>query len=121
MMHSHFLYQLLAQEIRLVFREVHVVLITERGVHNHQRVQREVGQFVRSGIDPPYGTCGLEAETGFVGKTCCEIIRITYFHELLELPERCTQVVGAEHAAVFNLRDVAVVTAVYTQIDVVVT
>ena len=48
-----------AQEIRLIFREVHVVLVTQRRVHHHQRVQGKVGQSHRLGVDPAYGTGGL--------------------------------------------------------------
>ena len=38
MMHMHLLNQPLAEEIRFVFAEVHVVLIAQRGVHDHERM-----------------------------------------------------------------------------------
>ena len=117
-MHAHFLDDAFAEEIRFVFREVHIILIAERGVHDHQGVQREVGQLIRSGIDPPNGSGGLQTESCLIGKTAGEIIRITGLDKSLELAQRSPQVMGAEHAAVLDLGDVAVVTAVHAQIDI---
>ena len=96
---ANFLYQSFAEEIGLVFGEVHIILITQCAVHNCQRVQREIRQFHGLWVDPTNGTCGLQAETCLVGKAHGEVICITVIGELLQLVDGATQIVRAMECA----------------------
>lgn len=73
---AHFVDEAFAEEIGLVFAQVHVVRLAERVVHDHQRMEREVRQLVRLGIDPSHSPRGLQAEACGVRKAHREIIRI---------------------------------------------
>ena len=108
---AHFVDETFAEEIGLVFAQVHVVRLAERVVHDHQRMEREVRQLVGLGIDPSHGTCGLQTESRLIGKTHGEIIGVACISKPLHLVNIASQVVCAVHAAVFDLRQIAVVTA----------
>ena len=104
-------YQPSAQVKGFVFRQVHIVFITQRRVHNHQRVQCQLGQFHGHGVDPSHGACGLEAETCGVCKAHCEVVRITGFGQFLQKACGTAQIVGAMQGADRMFGQVAVVTA----------
>ena len=74
--HAHFVYQPLAQEICLVFGKVHIVGVTERGVHDRERMKREWCQLERDRVDPSDSPTCLQTETGRVGKAHREIIGV---------------------------------------------
>lgn len=41
--HPHFVNQPLAKEISFVFAQIHIIVVAERIVHYHQRMERERG------------------------------------------------------------------------------
>ena len=87
MMHFDFGNQLLAQEIRLIFGKIHIVLLTECIVHHNERMKGEIRQFVGIGIDPPNGTGGLQSETSLICKSHREIIRIAGSSQAFEMAD----------------------------------
>ena len=95
MMELDFLNQTLAEEVRLVFGEVHIIVVTKRAVHDRQRMECEIRQLHRVWVDPSYRTCCLKTETCLVGKAHREVIRVTGICEALHLVNRAAQVVTA--------------------------
>lgn len=120
MVHLDFGDEALAEEIGFVLREVHVVFVAQRAVHDGKRMKREWRQLVRLRVDPSNGTRGLQAETGIIGKAHREIVGIACISKALHVVNVAAQIVRTEHSAVFDFRDVAVITAMHAQIRVVV-
>ena len=118
---THFVDEAFAEEIRLVFGEMHVVFVTQRAVHDGERMKREVSQLHGDWIDPTDSAACLQTEAGGVGKTHREIIGIAGICQALHLFDGTAQVVRTIHPAVLDFRNGAVVTAVNTQIDVIMT
>lgn len=118
--HLDFGDEALAEEIGFVLREVHVVFVAQRAVHDGKRMKREWRQLVRLRVYPSHGTRSLQAETGTISKAHREIVGVTCISQPLHMVNVATQIVRAEHAAVFDFRDVAVITAMHAQIRVVV-
>ena len=87
-MHPHFANQPFAEEISLVFGQIHIVLVTQSPIHDHERMEREVGHLIGLRIDPSYVTGSLQTETGRIGKAHSEIIRIACGCQMFEMRNR---------------------------------
>ena len=84
-------------------------------------MEREVCQLVGLGVDPPYGTGSLKAETGSVGEAHTKIVPVAGIDQLLHPIDGAAQVMGAEHTAILDLGYIAVITAMYAKVGVVMT
>ena len=81
----HFLDEAFDHEVRFLLVEVHVVVVTQRTIHNHQRMEGQRREFVGLGVDPAHGARGLETETDVIRETHCEIVAVAGVHEALHL------------------------------------
>lgn len=81
----HFLDEAFAHEECFLLVEVHVVVVTQRTIHDHQRMEGQRREFVGLGVDPANGARSLETETDVIRETHREIIAIAGIHEPLHL------------------------------------
>ena len=81
----HFLDEAFAHEECFLLVEVHVVVVAQRTIHNHQRMEGQRREFVGLGVDPANGTRGLETETDMIREAHCEIIAVAGVHKSLHL------------------------------------
>ena len=114
MVHAHLVNQSFAEEISLIFGQIHIVLLVERVIHHQQRMQGEGSQLVRIGIDPPNGTRGLETESGGIRKTHREIIGETGLDKTRKMACRAAQEMGTMERTDRLFRQVSVITAMHT-------
>lgn len=112
-MHLHLGYQPFAEEIGLIFRQIHIVRVTQRAVHDSQRMQGERSQFIRRRVDPLYGTGGLKTETCLVSEAHREIIGVTCGDQLTHEADRAAQEMTSVESR-FDGRELSVITAVYS-------
>ena len=108
------------EEIGFIFGEMHVVVVAEGAVHDVQRMEREVRQLHRNRIDPMDGAACLETETGLVGKAHREVICVAGISKALHMVNIAAQIVSAEHPAVLDCRDRAIVTAMHAEVHITV-
>ena len=66
-----------AEEICFIFREVHIIGAAQSAVHDSKRMKCQRRKLVSNRVDPSHCARGLKTETGLVGKTHREIIRIS--------------------------------------------
>ena len=64
---------------------MHVVVVAQRTIHDHQRMEGQRREFVGLGVDPANGARGLETETDMIREAHREIVAITGIHEPLHL------------------------------------
>ena len=81
----HFLDEAFAHEVCFLLVEVHVVVVAQRTIHDHQRMEGQRREFVGLGVDPAKGARGLGAEADGIREAHCEIVAITGVHEPLHL------------------------------------
>lgn len=117
-MHADFGDDALAEEIGFILRQVHIVLVAQRAVHDHERMECERCELECLRINPTHGTRGLQAEAGTICKAHREIVGIACIGQALHVVNIATQIVCAKHAAVFDFRDRAIVTAMYAEVRI---
>ena len=76
MVHMHLVDELLAEEEGLVLAQVHIVLVAQGTVHDGERMKHEIGEPHIFGVDPSDRACGLQTESGAIGKAHGEIVSI---------------------------------------------
>ena len=107
-----------AEEISFVFGKMHVVFVTEGAIHDGERMEREVGQLHGDRVNPTDGAAGLETEAGLVGKAHREVICVAGISKALHVIDRTAQVVCAEHPAVLDFRNKAIIASMHTEIHI---
>lgn len=106
----------------LVLRQMHIVVVAERTIHDSERVEHHGGERQGLGIDEPHGARRLQSETDLVGKSHGEIIGNTRIGKALHLVDGATKEVAPMVSPVGNgvgecgihtcFRKVAIVTGV---------
>ena len=77
---ADFVEELLAEEVGFILGlEIHIVGVAQGAVHDREGMERERGERVGLGVNPPHRARGLQAEACLVGKAHCIVIRHAQF------------------------------------------
>ena len=100
---ADFVEELLAEEIGFVLcLEVHIVGVAQGAVHDREGMERERGERVGLGVNPPHRARGLQAETCLVGERHREVVSNTRVGKGLHVVNRAAEIVAAVENAFFG-------------------
>ena len=100
---ANFVEELLAEEVGFVLSlEVHVVGVAQGTVHDREWMEREWGEGVGLGVNPPHRARGLQAEARLVAERHREVVGYTCIGKNLHVVDRATEVVAAVENAFFG-------------------
>ena len=100
---ADFVEELLAEEVGFVLGlEVHVVDVAQSAVHDREGMERERGERVGLGVNPPHRARGLQAEACLVGERHREVVSKTRVGKGLHVVNRAAEVVAAVENAFFG-------------------
>lgn len=102
---ADFVEELLAEEVGFVLcLEVHIVGVAQGAVHDREGMERERGERVGLGVNPPHGARGLQAEACLVGERHREVVGYAGIGKGLHVVNRAAEVVAAVENAFFGWR-----------------
>ena len=100
---ADFVEELLAEEVGFVLcLEVHIVGVAQGAVHDREGMERERGERVGLGVNPPHGARGLQAEACLVGERHREVVGYASIGKGLHVVNRAAEVVAAVENAFFG-------------------
>ena len=99
---ADFVEELLAEEVGFVLcLEVHIVGVAQGAVHDREGMERERGERVGLGVNPPHRARGLQAEACLVGERHREVVGYASIGKGLHVVNRAAEVVAAVENASF--------------------
>ena len=100
---ADFVEELLAEEVGFVLcLEVHIVGVAQGAVHDREGMERERGERVGLGVNPPHRARGLQAEACLVGERHREVVGYAGIGKGLHVVNRAAEVVAAVENAFFG-------------------
>ena len=100
---ADFVEELLAEEVGFVLcLEVHIVGVAQGAVHDREGMERERGERVGLGVNPPHRARGLQAEACLVGERHREVVGNTRVGKGLHVVNRAAEIVAAVENAFFG-------------------
>ena len=100
---ADFVKELLAEEIGFVLcLEIHIVGVAQSAVHDREGMERERGERVGLGVNPPHRARGLQAEACLVGERHREVVGYARVDKGLHVVNRAAEVVAAVENAFFG-------------------
>ena len=100
---ADFVEELLAEEVGFVLcLEVHIVGVAQGAVHDREGMERERGERVGLGVNPPHRARGLQAEARLVGERHREVVGYTGIGEGLHVINGAAEIVAAVENAFFG-------------------
>ena len=100
---ADFVEELLAEEIGFVLcLEVHIVGVAQGAVHDREGMERERGERVGLGVNPPHRARGLQAEACLVRERHREVVGYAGIGKGLHVVNRAAEVVAAVENAFFG-------------------
>ena len=99
---ADFVEELLAEEVGFVLcLEVHIVGVAQGAVHDREGMERERGEGVGLGVNPPHRARGLQAEACLVGERHREVVSNTRVGKGLHVVDGAAEIVAAvENASI---------------------
>lgn len=99
---ADFIEELLAEEIGFVLcLEIHIVGVAQGAVHDREGMERERGERVGLGVNPPHRARGLQAEACLVGERHREVVSNTRVGKGLHVINGAAEIVAAVENASF--------------------
>ena len=100
---ADFVEELLAEEVGFVLcLEVHIVGVAQGAVHDREGMERERGERVGLGVNPPDRASSLQAEACLVGERHREVVGYTRVGKGLHVVNRAAEIVAAVENAFFG-------------------
>ena len=100
---ADFVEELLAEEVGFVLcLEIHIVGVAQGAVHDREGMERERGERVGLGVNPPHRARGLQAEACLVGERHREVVGYAGIGKGLHVVNRAAEIVAAVENAFFG-------------------